>query len=143
MRRYLAGRCGDMVWNALILITLLLPLASLSIDIPRYFVLKSRLQLAADGAAEAAAQRVDVAHFRDTGEVRLASDAYAQAHWAAAALLPMHERGYATTIERFAVDEQADTVTVGLVGTTHLFFGLSPAIRVRAEALSRFRMAQR
>ena len=53
------------------LITVLVPLAGLAIDVPRYFTLRARLQLAADAAAEAAARSVDIPHFRNTGEVRL------------------------------------------------------------------------
>ncbi len=59
---------GDMVWNALIIVTVLLPLSGLAIDIPRYFALRSRLQGAVDAAAEAAARQVDIPHFMNTGE---------------------------------------------------------------------------
>ena len=48
-----------MVWNALVIVTVLLPLAGLAIDVPRYFALRSRLQIAADAGAEAAARAVD------------------------------------------------------------------------------------
>jgi hypothetical protein len=45
-----------MVWNALVIVTVLLPLAGLAIDVPRYFALRSRLQIAADTGAEAVAR---------------------------------------------------------------------------------------
>ena len=35
-----------MVWNALVIVTVLLPLAGLAIDVPRCFALRSRLQIA-------------------------------------------------------------------------------------------------
>ena len=57
----------DLVWNTLVLITVLVPLAGLAIDVPRDFTLRARLQLAADAAAEAAARSVDIPHFRNTG----------------------------------------------------------------------------
>ena len=59
-RQWLLGRRGDMVWNALVIVTVLLPLAGLAIDVPRYFALRSRLQIAADAGAEAAARAVDI-----------------------------------------------------------------------------------
>ena len=58
-RRWLVGDEGNMVWHALILITVLIPLASLTIDVPRYYTLRSRLQLAADAAAESASRCLD------------------------------------------------------------------------------------
>ena len=41
-RQWLLGRRGDMVWNALVIVTVLLPLAGLAIDVPRYFALLRR-----------------------------------------------------------------------------------------------------
>ena len=80
---FVVGRKGDMVWNALIIVTVLLPLSGLAIDVPRYFALRSRLQAAVDAAAEAAARQVDIAHYQNTGETRLDADRYAgEAHWA-------------------------------------------------------------
>ena len=66
-----------MVWNALVIVTVLLPLAGLAIDVPRYFALRSRLQIAADAGAEAAARAVDIRHYINTGETRLEPDRYA------------------------------------------------------------------
>ena len=60
-----------MVWNALVIVAVLLPLAGLTIDVPRAFILRARLQAACNAASEAAARAIDVPHFRDTGEVRL------------------------------------------------------------------------
>ena len=72
-----------MVWNALVIVTVLLPLAGLAIDVPRYFALRSRLQIAADAGAEAAARAVDIRHYINTGETRLEPDRYAgEAAWA-------------------------------------------------------------
>ena len=56
-----------MVWNALVIVTVFLPLAGLAIDVPRYFALRSRLQIAADAGAEAAARQVDIPHYQNTG----------------------------------------------------------------------------
>ena len=59
-----------MVWNALVIVTVFLPLAGLAIDVPRYFALRSRLQIAADAGAEAAARQVDIPHYQNTGATR-------------------------------------------------------------------------
>ena len=67
--RWLRGVSGDMVWNALVVITVVLPLLSFSVDVPRYFILRSALKNAADSAAEAAARSVDVRAWRESGEV--------------------------------------------------------------------------
>lgn len=136
---------GDMVWNALVIITVLLPLASLTIDVPRYFTLRSRLQLAADGAVAAAARCVDVTHFQNVGETRLRSDCVATepGFIFTQATQDLQGKGYAPTLGTIAVDEGDDTVSIDASGTTTLFFGLTPAFSVRVYAISTFRMDQR
>ena len=37
MVKFVIGRRADMVWSALLFITIFLPLASLSVDVPEYF----------------------------------------------------------------------------------------------------------
>lgn len=141
--RWLLGRRGDLVWNTLVVITVLIPLAGLAIDVPRYFTLRTRLQLAADAAAEAAARSVDVAHFRETGEVRLSGDAYGNAGAEfARATGDLVARGYAPALGAIQVDEGGDTVTVQASGTTQVFFALSPSFTVPVVAQSRFRMIE-
>lgn len=142
--QWLFGRRGDLVWNTLVVITVLIPLAGLAIDVPRYFTLRTRLQLAADAAAEAAARSVDIPHFRNTGEVRLAGDAYGNAAAEfARATGDLAARGYAPSLGAIQVDEGSDTVTVHASGTTQVFFALSPHFTVPVVAQSRFRMDQR
>jgi Flp pilus assembly protein TadG len=144
MRRvwwFLVSRRGDLVWNTIILVAVFLPLAGLAIDVPRYFALRSRLQLACDAAAQAAAQAVDIGHFMDTGQVRLRSDACGQAGWAfAAATENLHA---AVALDSCQVDEAGDGVLVQGSGVLQPFYNLGPAVRVRATAASRYRMVQR
>lgn len=71
MLRWIRGRSGNMAWTAVILVAVLLPLMSLTIDVPRYFVLRSRLQSATDAAALAAARCVDRPYYSETGMTRL------------------------------------------------------------------------
>ena len=141
-RPFLTGRSGDMVWNALVIVTVLLPLSGLAIDVPRYFLLRSRLQVAVDAAAEAAARQVDIAHYQNTGETRLDPDTYGgEAHWAfETAVTDLRARGYTASFDTLSVDEAADAVTVDASGTIRLFYNLTPPVTVRVSATSWYRM---
>lgn len=143
-RHWLADARGDMVWNALIVVTVLLPLSGLAIDVPRYFALRSRLQAAVDAAAEAAAQQIDVAHYQNTGETRLDAGRYAgEAQWAFdTAVADLRSRGYSASFDGVAVDEAADAVTVAGSGTIRLFYNLAPPVTLRVAATSWYRMVR-
>lgn len=141
-RRWLLGDDGNMVWNSLILVTVLLPLASLTIDVPRYYTLRSRLQLAADAAAESAARCLDFEHFRHSGESRLRQDCIDtdSARLFILSTQDLTAKGYVPTLGAVSVDEVTDTVEVDASGTTTLFFGLTPQFTVNVRAVSSFRM---
>ena len=138
----LGCRSGDLVWSAVVLVAVLLPLASLTLDVPRYFVLRSRLQLAADAAAEAGAQCVDLAHFQETGEAVLEAGCLGQEPAAvfAATVAPLQAKGYQLAM---GVQAGSDTVQVQAWGRLPIFFQLTPALTVRVRATSRFRMESR
>ena len=144
-RRWLTDNAGDMVWQTVVLVSVLLPLASLCIDVPRYFTLRSRLQLALDGATQAAAQCVDFRHFQNVGETRLLPDCVQSesrlvfAH----ATQDIQSKGYQPALGNITVDEQRDLVSGSAHGTTTLFFGLSPHFEVTVEAVSLVRMEKR
>ena len=142
---WLLGRTGDMVWNALVIVTVLLPLSGLAIDVPRYFALRSRLQIAADAGAEAAARTVDIRHYINTGETRLEPDRYAgDAAWAfETAVADLRARGYTATLDGVDLDEAADAVSTRASGTIRLFYNLTPPVTVRVGATSWYRMIQR
>ena len=142
---WLRGRRGDMVWNALVIVTVFLPLAGLAIDVPRYFALRSRLQIAADAGAEAAARQVDIPHYQNTGETRLNVDTYpGEAHWAfETAVTNLRAHGYTATFDNLSVDEVADAVTVDASGTIRLFYNLLPPVTVHTSATSEYRVWQR
>jgi len=144
-RQWLLGRRGDMVWNALVIVTVLLPLAGLAIDVPRYFALRSRLQIAADAGAEAAARAVDIRHYINTGETRLEPDRYAgEAAWAFdTAVTGLRARGYTANLDGVDLDEGADAVTTRASGTIRLFYNLIPPVTVRVTATSWYRMIRR
>ena len=142
---FVFGRAGDLVWNALVIVTVLLPLSGLAIDAPRYFALRTRLQIAADAGAEAAARTVDIRHYVNTGETRLEPDRYAgEAAWAfETAVADLRARGYTATLEGVDLDEGADAVSTRTSGTIRLFYNLTPPITVHAGATSWYRMIQR
>jgi hypothetical protein len=134
-----------MVWSAVILVAVFLPLASLTLDVPRYYVLRSRLQLGADAAAQTAAGCVDTLHFQNTGETRLdfwcqRSEPYQVFY---ATVMPLTTAQVNATLVSVTADETADTVTATAYGNIHPFFGLTPAVTLWVEARSRYRMEAR
>lgn len=72
LKRFLFGRRAyAMPFYAIVLSTVALPLLILSVDVTRYFYMRTHLQSATDAACEAAAQAMDLPHFRSTGEGRI------------------------------------------------------------------------
>ena len=143
--RWLRQTDGDMVWSSIVLIAVLLPLAGLTLDVPRYYVLRSRLQLAADAAAEATAQCVDVAHFQHTGETRL-NDRCRNTEppfLFNSMMQPLLEKGYRPRLTAVEVDEVADSVTVRAAGDMRLFFAVTPPLTIEVTARSGYRMEMR
>ena len=141
MVSFFRDRRGDLVWSALVLVTVLLPLAGLALDLPRYYVLRSRLQLAADATAQAVAGCVDIPHFQHTGETRIQFWCYmAERSTFASVVGDLQTKGHYPVLDRVSIDEGQDAVTVQASGATRLFFGLTPAVRVHVTARSRFRM---
>ncbi len=140
---FVLGRRGDLVWNTLILVTVFLPLAGLSLDVPRYFVLRSRLQNATDAATQAAVQQVDIPCFQNTGETQL-KDTYAgEAYWAFnIAVASLRSHGYTATLDSLQRDEVADAVTATASGTMRLFYNLTPPVTVRVSTTSQYRITR-
>ena len=139
---WLNNRQGDMIWSSIVLIAVLLPLAGLTLDVPRYYVLRSRLQLAADAAAEATAQCVDVAHFQHTGETRLDDRCrnMEPPFLFNSMMQPLLEKGYRPRLTAVEVDEVADSVTVRAAGDMRLFFAVTPPLTIEVTARSGYRM---
>jgi hypothetical protein len=127
-RRWLCNRDADLIWSSIVMVAVLVPLAALTLDVPRYFILRSRLQLAADAAAEAAAQCVDIPHFQRTGETMLDE-------WCL-----LSEPGYIFVQIHFGFAPGGDTITVQAEGTMPVFFALTPRLTLRVEAQSRYRV---
>ena len=138
--RWLTEKRGDMVWNTLVIVTVMLPLMSFTLDIPRYFILRSTLQNAADAAAEAAAQTPDAAALINAGDTRLADFAARFARDAFyAAASPMTARGYTLSLDDISIDEAHNRVTATAHGDIRYFFGLTPPVTIRVQAQARYR----
>ena len=139
--RWMAGKKGDMVWNTLVIVTVMLPLMGLTLDIPRYFILRSTLQDAADAAAEAAAQTLDASALINSGATQLwSSEAIRSAHNTFAAVAaPASSRGYHLGIRYVSINEGPDEVIVVAYGRLCYMFGLTPEVTIQVRARSRYR----
>ncbi len=138
--RWMTGKKGDMVWNALVIVTVMIPLMGLTLDIPRYFILRTTLQNAADAAAEAAAQTLDAGAFVNAGDVQLADYAVSSAYNTFSAVAaPVAAKGYAISLNGVSVDESADEVVITASGRLRYLFGLTPEVTISVQAASRFR----
>jgi uncharacterized membrane protein len=138
--RWVAGKRGDMVWNTLVIVTVMIPLMGFTLDIPRYFFLRNTLQNAADAAAETAAQTLDAAAFINAGDVKLSSNAsqYAYNTFNAVAS-PMTAKGYNLSLDGISVDETNDNVSATAHGDIRYMFGLTPTVSIHVQAQSRYR----
>ena len=145
LKSWLHDRRGDLVWSTLVIVAVLIPLGGLSIDVSRYFLLRSTLATGADAGAAAAAQCLDVPHFQNTGETRLLPDcARAEALDAFAAnVANLDAVSYQPRFTAIAIDEGRDEVAVRAEGDLRLIFGLTPAFTVQVKARSRYRMESR
>ncbi len=70
---------GQMTVFFVLILTGLLLLTAVGIEIGRIVYARGDVGKAADAAALAAAARIDVVHFRETGEIRFLPDVYATA----------------------------------------------------------------
>lgn len=132
------GRRGNTLVGTLFFIAfVLVPLLVLATGIGRYLHVQNALSAAADAAALAAAQDVDMRHFRETGEIRFAGyawdEAYGYAMQNAEWMIQNHVFPRITHVhlhhERHVVE-----ITVG-ADVTDLFGGIGPIwIERTAEA---------
>jgi len=141
--RWLAGKRGDMVWNTLVIVTVMIPLMGFTLDLPRYFTLRNTLQNATDAAAEAAAQTLDADAFVNGGEVQLSSQATRSASDAfGVAASPMTAKGYSLALDGISIDEGANEVQATAHGDIRYMFGLTPSVTLHAQGRSRYRTIQ-
>ncbi len=142
-RSWLFGRRGDMVWSAIVIVTVMLPLASLTIDIPRYFRLSGQLSQALETTGQGLVNTcLDMGHFEQSGQVRLVDVCL---YYESGALFILNTqdlawRGYQPLLTNFGYNPSTQRLHVEGEGTLTVFFGLTPAITIRRSVESRVRM---
>jgi len=142
MVAFLRDRQGySLVWTAGAAALLFVPLLALVIGLGRWFVCQGELQKAADLAALAAAQEVDVVHFRESGEIVLLPGATTVAgRYASLNSDYLHARGVGPRLIRAWVDQREHTVRVALVAdVSSLFPRELPDIVIRAQGTAQVR----
>ncbi|MCC7359928.1 MAG: hypothetical protein IT317_10650 [Anaerolineales bacterium] len=130
------------LWWVSFLTFCLVPLAALSVGLGRYFYARAEVQKAADAAALAAAQEVDLSLYRDTGRIELmpssASVAGAYANMNSSYLAV---RGIYPQVTGIVVDQAQRTVLVSMAADASLLFpSVLGGIVVRAEGEAEVRL---
>lgn len=134
---------GDLVWNALLLLTVFLPLASLTVDVPEYFSAASYLEQALAASSQDAANAcLDLQRYSQSGLAaldphclrRTAQQRFAQATAELAAM------GHRPALVHTACRTHCQEVTLRGTVAVRVFFALSPALTITREATSRARM---
>jgi hypothetical protein len=113
----------------------LVPLAALSVGLGRYSYARAAVQKAADAAALAAAREVDLALYRDTGQIELMPSAGpVGGSYAAMNSGYLAARGIYPQVTGIAVDQGRRTVRVGMAAdASSLFPAVLGRVVVRAE----------
>ncbi len=119
----------------------LVPLLALSVELGRYATAREAVQKAADAAALAAAQEIDYAHFRETGELRFAGSTYSAAtYFANLNAGPLTSEGIFVQVVSIGIDEQTDTVHVVCRADVSRFFpSVVPAVVIQREGVAQVR----
>jgi len=128
-------------WAAFIALVLV-PILALASEAGRYARAKGELYKAADAAALAAAQEVDVLYWQSTGVVRLlpAAEYYAWGYAAANASYLVRQ-GIHPRVESIDVDQDNHTVHVHLTADiTRLFPSVVPQVIVHGEGTAEVRI---
>jgi len=128
-------------WAAFIALVLV-PILALASEAGRYARAKGELYKAADAAALAAAQEVDVPYWRSTGTVRLLPSAeYYAWGYAAANASYLTRQGIHPRVESIDVDQANHTVHVHLTADiTRLFPSMVPQVVVHGEGTAEVRI---
>ncbi len=143
MVKFVIGRKADMVWSALLFITIFLPLASLSVDVPEYFRVATLLQGALDASAQQAVNDcLDLEGFSNTGTARLKSACIQQAAGQrfGSETSSLTTGGHSPVLMSVACSNECRSLQVQGVVSTRVFFSLSPRIRIVRTARSDVRM---
>lgn len=139
---FLRDRHGySLTWAAAFLATLLVPLLVLGIEVGRWEHARGELYKAADLAALAAAQEVDIAPFRETGEVLLLPSALEVAQrYVVANTGYLTRNGIAAHVAGIAVNQTLRQVEVIVVAdVSSLFPAWAPRVVIRGHGTAEVR----
>ncbi len=134
---------GSLVWNAVVILLVFLPVASLAVDVSAYFRVASHLeQSLATAAQDAANTCLDLATFSQVGTAtldlpclyRVAGQRFEQVTSSLAT------DQHVPSLTQVACHNDCQTVTLQGTATLHVFFALSPAVTVTRTVSSRVRM---
>lgn len=139
---YRGRQAYSTLWWVGFLTFCLVPLAALSVGLGRYFYARAEVQKAADAAALAAAQEVDLALYRDTGRIELMPSAASVAGgYATMNSSYLAARGINPQVTGIVVDQAQRTVTVSMAAdASSLFPSVLGGIVVRAEGEAEVRL---
>lgn len=140
--RFLWDRRGySLTWATAFLAILLVPLLLLGIEIGRWEHARGELYKAADLAALAAAQEVDIERFRETGEVLLLPAALDVAQqYVAANTGYLTRNGIAAHVAGIAVDQALRQVEVTVIADiSSLFPAWVPIVVIRGRGTAEVR----
>ncbi len=143
MDPFVSGTKANLVWNAMVLMTVLLPLSSLVFDVPQYFAAAANLEMALEATAQGAANDcMRLAAFSQSGTSRLDAgciDLQARRRFETLTK-PLTAAGHAPALTASGCQEGCQTVFVRGVAAIHVFFSLSPAITIVRTGSSKVRM---
>lgn len=142
LRVFFSAR-ASLVWNAIVLMTVFLPLSSLVFDVPQYFAAASKLEMALDAAAQGAANDcLQLAEFSRSGltgldEGCLHGQALVRFQELTASLT---DAGHGTSLTTIECRDNCQTVFLQGTVAVRVFFSLSPEISISRTASSMVRM---
>lgn len=125
-----------MAFWAVVMAAVVLPLASLAIDVTRAMYVRTHLQTAADAGCEAAAQYIDSMAFLYGGAVVIAppGSAYDQFN---AVVAEAGIKGYSPHLTSVSLDNAQNIVRCQADASVRAFIGITPPMAIRVEAMAR------
>ncbi len=143
MDRLVSGTRASLVWNAMVLMTVCLPLSSLILDVPQYFAAAAHLEMALDAAAQGAANDcLSLAEFSQSGMARLDAGCIGtQAQRRFQSLTaPLAAAGHVPMMEEAGCQDSCRMVVLRGTVALRVFFALSPAVTIVRTGSAAVRM---
>ena len=146
MTRRLGDEGGySMALWAIIISLVILPLMAFGTDVNRMYIVRTELQRAADAGALAGSRQIDVAHFRNTGEIRFLDTAYGEAmNVASLNAASVAHRGAHPRVDTVTLDNDHHTVTVKMSAAMEIVVPvITPNVTIHVSSTAQARSAKR